>query len=82
MKGEMKLELVEAGFLSKEEVPTCCSYCYEEKKFLMTKPNKTVFNREMTINVNLTSRTNWICLDCFSSELDAIGHSVDIYEYE
>ncbi|MGE7623563.1 hypothetical protein ACQKMD_11010 [Viridibacillus sp. NPDC096237] len=76
------MNIIEEQFLTKEKAPECCTYCDEEKSFLMVKPTAMSINGEMTVNVNLTSRQHWICLECLSLEIDAMGHSVDIHEYE
>lgn len=76
------MNVIEAQFLTKEKPPKCCSYCDEAKSFLMVKPVAFSFNGEMSVNVNHTSKPLWTCLDCFSMELDALGKSVDIYDYD
>ena len=77
-----KINIIEAQFLSKEKPPKHCTYCDEEKKFLMVKPVMFSFKNEVMINVNHTSKQLWMCLECFSMELDMMGHSVGIYEYD
>lgn len=74
--------VIEEQFMSKEKPPTCCTYCNEEKNFLMVKPVAFSVKGEMTINVNRTSKQLWMCLECLSMELDMMGLSVDIHEYE
>lgn len=74
--------ILETQHLIKEPAPKCCSYCDEEKSFLMIKPNAFTHKGEILINVNHTKNPLWTCLDCFSMELDGLGHSVDIYEYD
>jgi hypothetical protein len=76
------MNIIEKQFVTQEQAPKCCTYCGEEKKFLLAKPVAFSVNGEMTINVNYTSKQLWMCLDCLSMELDALGLSVDIYEYE
>lgn len=75
------MKIMETQHLVKEKPPKCCSYCDEEKVFLMIKPLAFKFKSEVLINVNLTKAPLWTCLDCLSMEIDGIGHSVDIYEY-
>lgn len=76
------MNLIETQFLAKEKPPQCCSYCDEEKRFLMVKPVAFSHNGEMLINVNHTSKHLWICLDCFSMDLDSMGYGIDIHEYD
>lgn len=78
----MDAKVIEVGYKLNEPAPTCCSYCDEEKIFLMVKPVAMAFNREVQVNVNMTKSIKWICLECLSIDIDAIGHSVDIYEYD
>lgn len=76
------LEIIEQQYKLNEPAPTQCSYCDEEKEFLMVKPVAMAFNGEVHANVNMTNSTKWLCLDCLSMEIGFMGHSVDIHEYE
>lgn len=83
MTGQLtNIQVIETQYKMNEHTPTCCSYCYEEKTFLMVKPVAIAFKGEVQVNVNMTNIVNWICLECLSLELDSIGHSVDIHEYD
>lgn len=79
---EIKMKIIEQQYKLNEPAPTQCSYCDEEKNFLMVKPVAMAFNGEVHANVNMTNSTKWICLECLTMDLDAMGHSVDIQEYE
>ena len=76
------MKVIEHQYKLNEPAPTQCNYCDEEKKFLMVKPIAMSYESEVTVNVNMTNKTLWVCLECLSLDLDAMGHSVDIYEYE
>jgi hypothetical protein len=76
------MNVIESQFIKNEVPPKCCSYCDEEKNFLMVKPVAWAVKGEMTVNVNHTSKQLWMCLECLSMELDMMGLSVDIHEYE
>lgn len=76
------MKKVTQNFEMNSAAPDVCNYCDEEKKFLMLKPIAMSNEREVSVSVNLTGKNPWICLECLSMEIDAIGHSVDIYEYE
>lgn len=76
------MNIIEAQFVNNEVPPKCCSYCNEESNFLMVKPVAWAVKGEMTVNVNYTSKKLWMCLECFSAELDMMGLSVTIFEYE
>lgn len=76
------MEIIEQTFSTTEKAPTCCSYCDEEKDFLIIKPTAIAYKGNVEISVNMRKEKPWVCLECFSMEIDAIGHSVDIYEYD
>lgn len=76
------MNVIETQFATKEKPPSACSYCMEEKSFLMVKPVAWAYKGNMTVNVNHTSHALWMCLECLSMELDMVGLSVDIHEYE
>jgi len=78
----MNAEVIERQYRGKEPAPKCCYYCDEEKDFLMVKPSHMAFKGQITLSVAMDGKQHWMCLECFSSELDSMGHSVDIYEYE
>lgn len=77
------MQIIEAQWLSSEEAPTDCSYCKTAKMFLMEKPEFYAVNQKLYVNVNLTGNVLWICLECFSQEIDSmeIGF-ISINEYE
>jgi hypothetical protein len=75
------MKTIEQHYKLNEPAPTHCSYCDEEKKFLMVKPLAMAFDGEIAVNVNKTNKTLWTCLECLSLDIDAMGHSVDIYEF-
>ncbi|MFA1738472.1 hypothetical protein [Lysinibacillus fusiformis] len=51
------LEIIEQQFKLYEPAPKQCSYCDEEKDFLMVKPVAMAFNGEVHANVNMTKNT-------------------------
>lgn len=77
-----KMKTVTQNFEMNSAAPDACNYCDEEKKFLMLKPIAMCNGGEVSVNINLTGANPWICLECLALDIDAMGHSVDIYEYE
>ena len=76
------MRISERVYKSNQPPPKQCTYCDEEKSFLMLKPQSMVVNGEVFVNVNLTNTTRWICLECLSLDMDALGYTIDIYEYK
>jgi hypothetical protein len=76
------MAIMETQVKSNEQVPTCCSYCNEEKKFLMVKPRAFVVKGELILNVNHTKTTLWTCLECLGVEIECQGLDVEIYDHE
>lgn len=76
------MKINEATVTTDDQAPRACTYCGEEKDFLMLKPQAMAYRGQLLINVFMRKEKPWTCLQCFALDIDAAGHSVDVYEYE
>lgn len=76
------MEINETTYTVPDKAPAACTYCGEERDFLMLKPQAMAYKGDMMINVFMRKDKPWTCLQCFALDIDAAGHSVDVYEYD
>ena len=74
--------LMESQMIEEIKPPLCCSYCNEEKDFLMARPTAFKVEGHLLINTNHTGKQLWMCIECLSMELDSMGVNVEITVYE
>ena len=74
--------VMESQLMDEAKPPSCCSYCNEEKDFLMARPTAFKVEGHLLINTNHTGKQLWMCIECLSMELDSMGVNVEITVYE
>ena len=77
-----KMKVTEVAYELQDRGPEICDYCGERRSFLMQKPARMAYKGKLILNYHLSGPHPWTCLECFSLDVDAAGHSVEVYEYD